>query len=97
MSDYADTVDYYRSGGVPRGAVRQDKLRAFSKYDSVEVTPSNVSVTVDGSGEAAIAEFDKHWLFEGENVYEGRARSQLKFRRINGRWLITSERDLKVY
>lgn len=94
---YADTVDYFRTSGASREAVRRDKERAFSAFNSIEINISNVKIDVDDSGGAATAEFDKSWRFEGERVSEGRVRSQLKFRKINGKWLITSEKDLAVY
>lgn len=94
---YADTVDYFRTSGASRELVRRDKERAFSAFDSVEINIGNVKIDVDDSGEAATAEFDKSWRFEGERVSEGKVRSQLKFRKINGKWLIASEKDLAVY
>jgi len=94
---YADRVDYYRSGATSRAAVARDKERAFSQFDSIDFRISNVKIDVSDAGDTAIAEFDKEWTFEGERVSEGRVRSQLRFRKVNNRWLITSEKDLKVY
>jgi ketosteroid isomerase-like protein len=97
MDNYADTVDYYRKQNLNIGAVRADKARAFSLYDSMRQNLSNMNVSVDRTGETATAVFDKEWSFSGRDTSAGKVRSQLVFRKFNGRWLITSERDLKVY
>lgn len=97
MGNYAPTVDYYKRRGVSAGTIRADKARAFSLYNSMRVNISNMSVSTDPSGDTATAVFDKEWVFAGGGRSEGKTRSQLEFRRINGRWLITAERDLKLY
>lgn len=97
MRNYADSVDYYKSGSVGRDAVRRDKSQALSNYDSIDVEVDNLEVSVDDSGKIATAEFDKSWQFVGDQTYEGRVRSQLRFRREGEDWKIIGERDLKVY
>lgn len=97
MDNYAPTVDYYRRSGASMAAVRADKARAFTLYNSMRVNITNMSVSVGPSGETATATFDKEWSFSGRDTSSGKVRSQLGLRRINGRWLITSERDLRVY
>ena len=97
MSRYADTVAYYTDPSVSRAQVRSDKERAFSIYDKVELEISNINTTIDPSGENAVATFDKEWEFEGESRSRGKVRSELKLKKVNGEWLITSERDQKVY
>lgn len=97
MSNYASTVDYYNKKGASISTVRNDKQRAFTSYDSIKITLSNMSVTPDASGENATAVFDKEWVFEGAKYSAGKVRTQLQLKKINGQWLITGERDLKVY
>ena len=97
MLGYAERVDYFRTENASKQQVWQDKQRALEKYDSIKFDISNMKINVDPSGETATAEFDKAWVFEGESSSRGKARSQLKFRKFSGRWLITSEKDLKVY
>jgi hypothetical protein len=97
MNHYADRVDYFRTDGAGRAVIAQDKERAFSQFDTVNFRISNMDINVSDTGDTATAEFDKEWRFEGDHVSEGRVRSQLKFKKIGGRWLITSEKDLKVY
>jgi len=98
MSSYAPTVDYYNKKGANVAAVRADKEKAFTQYDSIDIDISNLTVTPDASGNEATAVFDKKWSFEGqEKSSNGKVQTQLKLKRINGQWLITGERDLKVY
>jgi ketosteroid isomerase-like protein len=96
MDNYASTLDYYTRSGMSRSAVRADKARAFNNYSSMRVNISNMSVTSDGPG-LATATFDKEWTFSGSSTSSGKVRSQLKFREIGGKWLIVSERDVRVY
>lgn len=98
LNQYADTVDYYVAGKTNRARVRADKQRAFEQYDSINFNISNMKVTPDASGEKAVAVFDKEWRFEGDEKYSsGKVQQQLTFGKIGGRWLITSEKDLKTY
>jgi ketosteroid isomerase-like protein len=97
MRFYADQLEYYTRKSASISAVRDDKIRAFSQYDSIAMDISDVSVQVSPDGNTATATFDKEWSFEGENPSSGVVRSQLVFKRVNGRWLIVSEKDLKVY
>ncbi|HSK74377.1 MAG TPA: hypothetical protein VK892_21940 [Pyrinomonadaceae bacterium] len=98
MRSYADRVDYYRSSNASRDFVRQDKERAFADFDSIDIDINNLQVTFGSDGATAIAEFDKKWEFEGEEKYSaGKVRQQLQLRKVGNQWLITGERDLRVY
>lgn len=97
MRNYADRVDYFRTAGASKQQIWADKQRALDRYDSIQFDITNIKIDVDPPGETATAEFDKAWVFEGETSSRGKVRSQLKFRKFGGRWLIVSEKDLKVY
>lgn len=98
LERYADSVDYYKSGSVGVGKIRADKQRAFEAYDNINLDISNLKITPDASGEKATAIFDKEWKFEGEEKFsKGKVQQQLQFAKINGKWRITGEKDLKVY
>lgn len=96
MSHYADSISFYGSQ-KSRNTVRGEKQAAFNKYDSMSINLSNMSITPDASGEKATAVFDKEWVFTGEKVYAGKVRSQFQLVKSGGRWLITSEKDVKIY
>jgi len=98
LSQYARTVDYYKAGKIGSARVRADKQRAFETYDSINFNISNMKVTPDASGEKATAVFDKEWKFEGDGKYSaGKVQQLLNLTKMNGKWLITGEKDLKVY
>jgi len=98
LSQYADTVDYYKAGRVNVSRIRADRERAFTNYDSISINLDNVKVTPDTSGEKATVVMDKEWDFQGtEKNSSGKVQQQLTFGKINGRWRITGEKDLKVY
>ncbi len=98
LSQYADTVDYYKGGRVSIAKVRADKEKAYAAYDSININITNMKITPDAAGEKATALFDKEWTFEGENKYSsGKVQQLLTLDKINGKWLITGEKDLKVY
>lgn len=98
LSQYAPTVDYYKSGKTGLTRVRADKQRAYSQFDSINFNITNMKVTPDASGEKASAVFDKEWTFEGENKFSsGKVQQQLTLSKIDGRWKITGEKDLKIY
>lgn len=98
MSHYAGTVDYYNKKGASVGTVRADKQRAFTTYNSIQITLSNMSVILNTTGESATVVLDKEWNFSGAEKYSsGKVKQQLQLKKIGGQWLITGERDLKVY
>lgn len=98
LSYYADTVDYYRGGKVGIAKVRADQQRAFSQYDSISFNIDNLRVVPDPTGDRATAIFDKEWRFEGADKYSaGKVQQQLTLVKSGGKWLISGEKDLKVY
>jgi len=97
MGNYADTVDYYLKKGASRAFVRSDKQKAFDVFDSISVDITNVTVTPGPTGQEASAVYDKEWEFEGKKRSAGKVRQEMRFKRVNGEWLITSEKDIKVY
>jgi hypothetical protein len=96
MDHYGDRVDYYNSKGADQEQIRADKVRAFSLFDTIDMNVSNITFA-SVSDSRISATFDKAWTFEGDRVSRGKVRQQLIFENVGGRWLIVSERDLKVY
>ncbi len=99
MSYYADTLNtYYNRSNVSANVVRRDKANAFSRYTDIEIELSNVRTQLDASGESATATFDKTWNFTGgERDSSGSVQSMVWLEKRGGGWLITGEKDLKVY
>jgi hypothetical protein len=103
LSNYADTVDYYKGGKINKSKLKASKEPAYKKYDTIDIEISNMKVSVDPTGEKATVTFDKTWDFSGidkngnEVFNSGSVQQQLIMNRINGKWKIVSEKDLKVY
>ncbi len=97
MGHYAETVNYYKKDGASLAFVRADKLRAFSRYDSIKIKLTNISISVDPSGMEASAKMDKAWDFAGAKNSSGKVKQLIRLSKINSQWFITAEKDLYVY
>jgi eukaryotic-like serine/threonine-protein kinase len=99
MTFYAETLDtYYLKQKIPVQQVHNDRARAFTRYDQMDVTISNVQIKPDPSGTRATAVFDKTWDFEADDKHStGSVRQQLDLAKFGDRWLIVGEKDLKVH
>jgi ketosteroid isomerase-like protein len=97
MAHYADVLDaYYLSRNASVERVRADKLRAFTKYTTIDVSLSDIRIQVDASGQRAVAVFNKSYRFTGEGVnpFTGGGLNKFTWKKIGGEWLITGEEDL---
>lgn len=97
---YADTLDYYYSRTlVPSSKVREDRERAFAKFNYLSVQLSNMNVQLDSTGQRATVVFDKTFDFRGDfnAFYNGSVQDQLTLTKLGGSWLITGEKELRVY
>jgi ketosteroid isomerase-like protein len=100
MRYYADTLDYYYSRTlIPSAKVREDRTKAFQKYTSLSLQLDNINVRPDSTGQRATVEFDKAFDFHNDTgaYFRGSVRVQLTLTKLGGAWLITGEKDLKVY
>jgi hypothetical protein len=100
MGYYADTLDYYYNRTlVPSSKVRDDRSKAFNKYNSISIQLSNMSVQLDSTGQRATVVLDKTFDFQGDNnaFYNGSVQDQLTLTKLGGAWLITGEKELKIY
>jgi ketosteroid isomerase-like protein len=98
MSFYCDNLSvYYGRKNVGKDVVRANRAPAFTKYTSLKVELNNVQISMAASGNTAVATFDKVWDFGGARHSTGSSQQFIWLSRINGRWLITGEKDLKVY
>ena len=100
MHYYADTLDYYYARTlVASSKVRDDRMKAFQKFNWLSVQLSNMNVQLDSTGQRATVVFDKTFDFRGENdsFYNGSVQDQLTLTKLGGAWLITGEKELKVY
>jgi hypothetical protein len=100
MRYYADTLDfYYNRTLVPSSKVRDDRTKAFAKFNYISIQLSNLNVQLDSTGQRATVVLDKTFDFRGENnaFFNGSVQDQLTLTKLGGAWLITGEKELKVY
>jgi hypothetical protein len=94
---YAPTVGpYFRENRVSREQIAGEVRRMLGRYGAL--TSYRISdVTVAPIDENhAIANFRKEWR-TAHDAFSGAEKAQLRFERQNGKWLITSEQELRVY
>jgi hypothetical protein len=97
-SFYAPAVDpYYKRGSVSPNYVREDAARAYGMFSSINVQLSNIQVEPDPDGQHATATFDKTWNFDGTKSSSGAVQQRVWLEKLGNRWLISGEKDLKVY
>lgn len=98
MSYYSENLSiYYGRRNVSREFVRANRAPAFNKYSQLKVQLTNIQVSFDPSGNTAVVTFDKTWDFDGARHSTGSSQQSVWLSHIGGRWLITGEKDLKVY
>lgn len=100
MRYYADTLDYYYNQTlVPSSKVREDRMKAFAKYEYMSVQLSNIGIQLDSTGQRATVTLDKAFDFRDDSgsFYSGSVQDQLTVTKLAGGWLITGEKELKVY
>lgn len=97
---YADTLDfYYNRTMVPSSKVREDRTRAFAKFNNIGLQLSNLNIQLDSTGQRATVTLDKTFDFRGDNnaFFNGSVQQLLALTKLGGSWLITGEKELKVY
>lgn len=79
--------------------MREDRIRAFAKFNYLSVQLSNMNIQLDSTGQRATVVFDKTFDFRGDNnaFYNGSVQDQLTLTKLGGAWLITGEKELKIY
>ncbi len=97
IAHYAEIVDYYKKEAASVAFIRADKIKAFSRYNSIQIKLTNISISVGQPEQEATVTLDKEWNFEGDKNSSGKVKQLIKMRKINDQWLITAEKDLKVY
>ncbi len=97
---YAETLDfYYNRTMVPSSKVREDRTRAFAKFNYISIQLSNINIQLDSTGQRATVTLDKTFDFRGDNnaFFNGSVQTLLALTKLGGSWLITGEKELKVY
>ncbi len=98
IAHYANTLEvYYGESGKDKNHVLADRLRAYQRYDSIQIQVDNLKITPE-STESATLVFDKSWTMKNaQKTSTGSVQQEIHVSRTNGKWLIDGEKDLKVY
>jgi ketosteroid isomerase-like protein len=98
MSFYDARLDaFYLARSASREAVREEKARVFSRAATVEVRADEPQIELGADGQTATMRFRKQFRIEGGGGDKrGAVVQELRWRRTNAGWRITSERDLRV-
>jgi hypothetical protein len=98
IKSYVATLDnYYKESGIHREHVRADRLRAFERYPDISLQVDNVKITPHSTNSATVV-FDKSWTFKRpDKTSTGSVQQEMELVKQDGKWLISGEKDLKVY
>jgi hypothetical protein len=98
LAHYANTLEvYYGESGKDKNHVLADRLRAYQRYDSIQMQVDNLKITPESTESASII-FDKSWTMRNEKkTSTGSVQQEVHVTKTNGKWLIDAEKDLKVY
>ena len=98
LAHYANTLEvYYGESGKDKNHVLADRLRAYQRYDSIQMQVDNLKITPESTESASII-FDKSWTMRNDKkTSTGSVQQEVHVTKTNGKWLIDAEKDLKVY
>ena len=98
LAHYANTLEvYYGESGKDKNHVLADRLRAYQRYDSIQMQVDNLKITPESTESASVV-FDKSWTMKNDKkTSTGSVQQEVHVTKTNGKWLIDAEKDLKVY
>ncbi len=98
LAHYANTLEiYYGESGKDKNHVLADRLRAYQRYDTIQMQVDNLKITPESTESATIV-FDKSWTMKNDKkTSTGSVQQEIHVTKTAGKWLIDSEKDLKVY
>jgi hypothetical protein len=98
MGFYHSRVNaFYRKRGVSPEAVRAEKSRVLGRANAIQIEAGEPDVKLSPDGRQATIRFRKRYKIEGEEGNrEGEVLQELRWKRVNSKWQIVSERDVKV-
>jgi ketosteroid isomerase-like protein len=97
MAFYAPTLNvFYRKRNATQASVRAEKTRLQSQSASIEVRVGEPEIQIDADGQTATMRFNKSWSFNGASPESGEVIQELRWRKTDSGWKITSERDVEV-
>ena len=94
---YADRVEYFRDGVMPKAKIEARKRSIFGKLDSYWLKFSDTpQIVLNGKQDEADLIFDRSWTIKrGRKQSSGRAQGSITLRREAKGWRIVSEKQIK--
>ena len=98
LAHYANTLEvYYGESGKDKNHVLADRLRAWQRYDSIQIQIDNLKITPESTESASVV-FDKSWTMKNaQKTSTGSVQQEIHVTKTSGKWLIDGEKDVKVY
>ena len=96
---YTDKVNYYKFGIVGLSTIVKDKTDFFNKWDKIELRSEQFDFFKISNDEFAVT-FDKYFNVDNystNKTYNGKVKSRVVFKEINGELRIISETDDFTY
>jgi hypothetical protein len=88
---------FYRWRGATRENVRAEKFRVFGRATVIHIEAGEPDIKMSMDGQRATLRFRKRYRIEGPGENRnGEVLQELGWQRINSKWQIVSERDIKV-
>ena len=88
---------YYLARGASQEDVRAEKDRVFGRADNISIEAREPIVKLSPNGNQATIWFRKRYNIENEGVdRKGEVIQELRWQRVNGKWRIVGERDVRV-
>ena len=94
---YAPEVEtYYLRHNVPRNVVLLGFQHAFEEYSDVKAFEFSKVTFSEANERQATATLNREWNFAGTKNFAGDEIEQMVFRKVDGRWLIVSEHEVRI-
>lgn len=95
---YADGLEgFYLQQNVGKDVVSAERARAFAQFDAMKMQLINIDIQLQTQDDATVV-FDKGWDFKkAASFSNGLVQQEMKWRKIDKRWVIVSEKDLQIY
>ncbi len=88
---------FYLTRNSPRSAVRREKNQAFASANLIDIRAEEPEIVFQDSGATAVMRFRKAYKVEArKKIKSGIVIQELRWRRTNDGWRISSERDVRV-
>jgi ketosteroid isomerase-like protein len=96
---YAESLSvYYLQRNVSLAFVRQTKAEWFQKWTVITMSRANLRTETDSATGEVVTTFDKTFNTQANGrSRSGLVQTELRWKRVNGAWRVSGERDPHIY